>query len=253
MSRKLVKCLYGSQNYGLDHEDSDKDYLLVVLPTFSDLYYNRNLTKETPNDTKGITKTKDIRSFLKLASKNIAFIECLFSVEVEIYDDKFRKIWEELVNVREDIFKVNLQDITNSMIGMSIQKKIAIKKGLPKLIGKPKSEFRQKFGYDPKQLLHIGRILQIAWMYASGELLENSIWVDKQFREELLKIKTMNTEYDSVEKALLGAEIKIHLLKEEVNLIVEKVKKQDLTYSREAIAKVEESIKDYIKLTMASE
>lgn len=29
----LAKILYGSQNYGIDNEDSDKDYKMIVIPT----------------------------------------------------------------------------------------------------------------------------------------------------------------------------------------------------------------------------
>ena len=45
MMVELAKVLYGSQNYGLDGEDSDRDYKLVLCPGFDELYEGKMCKK----------------------------------------------------------------------------------------------------------------------------------------------------------------------------------------------------------------
>ena len=42
----LGKFLVGSNNYNLDLPESDKDYKGVVMPNFTDLYFNKTLNAQ---------------------------------------------------------------------------------------------------------------------------------------------------------------------------------------------------------------
>lgn len=85
----LATILYGSQNYGLSGPSSDKDYKLIMLPSFEDLYYGC-----TPSLPQGYTKdhysAMDIRCWVKLLHKgNVNAIEYLYSTDIETGDWDF--------------------------------------------------------------------------------------------------------------------------------------------------------------------
>ena len=85
----IAKMLYGSQNYGLDNDDSDKDYCLLVMPSSADLYHSIHGPWSPPaasvfdkNFTSDHYTTVDARAwFARLNSGNPNSIEMLFSVE----------------------------------------------------------------------------------------------------------------------------------------------------------------------------
>lgn len=99
----LAKILYGSQNYALDTEQSDKDYKLIALPDFEDLYYNRKLELPEEYDENHYS-VMDIRQWLQLLKKgSFNAVEYLFSTEL-LYNgftstDKFIKFIETLRKV----------------------------------------------------------------------------------------------------------------------------------------------------------
>lgn len=78
MATTLDTILYGSQNYRLDTPESDRDYKIVMAPSFSDLYARHELNKQV-DDHHSIL---DVRSFCNgLKKGNPNCIEFLFSKE----------------------------------------------------------------------------------------------------------------------------------------------------------------------------
>ena len=79
--------IQGSQNYGLDYEDSDIDTKLIVLPTLSDIIYNKKPVSTThvrENDEH--IDFKDIRLYVQTFRKqNLNFLEILFTDYFSIY------------------------------------------------------------------------------------------------------------------------------------------------------------------------
>ena len=73
--------LQGSQNYGLDYEESDIDTKLIVVPTFKDIAMNKQPVSTThfrANDEH--TDFKDIRLYMQTFRKqNLNFLEILFT------------------------------------------------------------------------------------------------------------------------------------------------------------------------------
>ena len=49
--REVARVLYGSQNYGLDTPESDRDYKVLMCPEFDDLYHGRKLEKAATMNT----------------------------------------------------------------------------------------------------------------------------------------------------------------------------------------------------------
>ena len=87
----LGNFLIGSNNYNLDLPDSDKDYKGVVMPNFTDLYFNKTLNAQIDEHESLV----DYRFFCqKLIKANPNYIEMLFSKEKEFLDDGFAQIFE---------------------------------------------------------------------------------------------------------------------------------------------------------------
>lgn len=87
----LGRFLIGSNNYNLDLPDSDKDYKEIVMPNFTDLYFNRTLNAQI-DEHKSLV---DYRFFCqKLAKANPNYIEMLFSKEKEFLDNGFAQIFD---------------------------------------------------------------------------------------------------------------------------------------------------------------
>ena len=83
MMVEMAKVLYGSQNYGLDGEDSDRDYKLVLCPGFDELYEGKMCKKNEGEHVVGI----DLRRLHGLlAGGNPNAVELLYSVDVELID-----------------------------------------------------------------------------------------------------------------------------------------------------------------------
>ena len=93
--RVLGEILYGSQNYGLNGPNSDKDYYEIVMPSFYDLYYQKEASDK---------KSWDIRKFTKLIlDGNFNAIELLFSVDKYFYSPEFCDLWYTLRAHSSDI------------------------------------------------------------------------------------------------------------------------------------------------------
>jgi hypothetical protein len=83
---ELARILYGSQNYGIDGPDSDKDYKAVLCPEFADLYEGRTCKRNEGEHVTGI----DVRRFHGLMMcGNPNVVELLYSVEAEVRDKNF--------------------------------------------------------------------------------------------------------------------------------------------------------------------
>lgn len=78
-----MKFLVGSQNFGLDTSDSDKDYLQVLFPEVRDLCRSIPRTREIKSVDGSITKNVDIRAIPTLFYKsNLDTLQLLYSKEV---------------------------------------------------------------------------------------------------------------------------------------------------------------------------
>ena len=92
--------LYGSQNYGLETENSDIDTKIVVIPSLDDLIFRQPVSMTVQTDC-GIADVKDIRLFFKsLKKQNMNFIETMFS-DYGVYCSKYEM--QRMFDLREDI------------------------------------------------------------------------------------------------------------------------------------------------------
>lgn len=150
----LLKSLVGSHNYNLNTKDSDKDYKLFVAPTFEDLYKGEKFTEQVVTATEDYT-IHDIRKLTDLLFKaNVNFLEVLASNEISIREDSSEL--EEILSLKNDIFKMNLPHLFNGCKGMHLQKMKLLDKGT-----EGTQHLVDEFGYDTKQALHAYRCMRV--------------------------------------------------------------------------------------------
>lgn len=157
--------LQGSQNYGLDNENSDVDTKLIVVPSFRDIALNRKPVSTTHvRANNEHIDWKDIRLYMETFRKqNLNFLEILFT-DYAFVNPIYEAQWSRLVDAREQIARMNEWRAVKSMKGVAMEKYHAMEHEYPS-----KVEVLAKFGYDPKQLHHLLRVEEYLERYIAGE------------------------------------------------------------------------------------
>jgi len=173
----VLKALVGSWNYNLGrkkdlHFDdgrfikkSDKDYKLYTLPTFEELYKGERFKHTDITDTED-REFHDVRKLPELFFKsNLAYLEILHSKELWI-NEEYEEI-KEIYELRDDIFRMNLPQMFNSLGGTFRQKLSLIDKGT-----EGTQYLVDQFGYDTKQAQHGVRYLDFGIKYAESDFTD---------------------------------------------------------------------------------
>lgn len=90
--KEVVRILYGSQNYGLNTPESDKDYKVLLCPEFEDLYrYHKVCKDDLPNglDPEHYSVMSIIQFHDLLMAGNPNCIEMLFSLDNKLTADDY--------------------------------------------------------------------------------------------------------------------------------------------------------------------
>lgn len=189
--------LQGSQNYGLETEESDVDTKLIVTPYFKDIVLNRKPVSTThvrENDEH--IDFKDIRLYIQTFRKqNLNFLEILFT-EYKLVHPLYLTEWQRLVKEREAIARMNPYRAVKSMKGIALEKYHALEHEYPSRI-----HMLQRFGYDPKQLHHLLRVEDYLRRYIAGESYESCL--KPTYPEYLIEVK--QGRYYSLEEARVVA------------------------------------------------
>lgn len=163
--------LQGSQNYGLDTEDSDIDTKLIVTPTLNDIAHMYCPMSTTHiRENKEHTDFKDVRlMFNTFKKQNLNFIEILFT-PYKIINPIYKDDWNKLVAANEEIAHYNPYAAVCAMRGLATGKRVSLFKETP-----DRKVAFEKYGYDPKQLYHLLRIEEYLVRYINGEKYINCL------------------------------------------------------------------------------
>lgn len=182
--------LVGSQNYGLATPDSDVDTKAVVLPTLADLALNAQAVSTTlyvpcgDREEEHMTVT-DFRLWMaQLRKGNVNTLETLFT-EYFVVNPKYQAVWEELQVYREDFARMDASMVFSASLGVFNSKK----KHCFNVTDKTKETF-DKYGYDPKSLMHMLRMYSFMVRYFSTEPFESCL--KARDRGYLLLVKNGN-------------------------------------------------------------
>lgn len=163
--------LQGSQNYGLDYENSDVDTKLIVVPSFQDICLNRmpvSTTHVRANEEH--TDWKDVRLYMGTFRKqNLNFLEILFT-KFYIINPMYEEQWMRLVEHREEIAHMNPYRAVKSMKGIAMEKYHAMEHEYPS-----KLDLIKRKGYDGKQVHHLIRVEDYLERYINGEKYEDCL------------------------------------------------------------------------------
>lgn len=170
-SRIVGLFLQGSQNYGLDYEGSDIDTKLILTPTLEDIIFNRRPVSTTHvMENEEHLDAKDIRLYIQTFRKqNLNFLEILFT-EFKIVNPQYEKMWNVLVEHREEIARYNEYQAIKSMKGIAMEKYHAMKHPYPS-----KLALIEDHGYDGKQVHHLIRVEDYIDRYIKGHSYESCL------------------------------------------------------------------------------
>jgi predicted nucleotidyltransferase len=187
--------LYGSQNYDCDTPTSDFDFKAIVVPSMDDVIFNRKPISTSIEFEGGLIDIKDIRlMFDNYKKQNVNFIETLFTRWYWAAPD-FVHEWERAREMADRVAFADPAKSINCMIGMAKEKEHALAQLYPSKVA-----IVEKYGFDPKQLMHIIRLYNLMQRFVwklerdtiptYGDLLipdDNTI-------DYLMMIKTMTME-----------------------------------------------------------
>lgn len=210
--------LYGSQNYGLDTENSDMDFKAVVLPSIDDVINNTSPVSTSLEFRGGLIDVKDIRlMFENYKKQNTNYLETLFT-PYWTWRYPYCTEWTELRKMANDIARADEVRALKSMYGMALQKQAALCHPYPS-----KVDLIEKYGYDAKQLSHIMRLhtMVMEYMQIPSISYANILTLkDDQLIKNLIRsVKTYERAF-SVEEAQKWAKFYVDEIKEKVDLVV---------------------------------
>jgi len=164
--------LQGSQNYGLDYEDSDVDTKCIITPTFKEIALARNPLSTTHiRANNEHIDLKDIRLYIQIFRKqNLNFLEILYTPYFYLPNYNFEEQWKRLVTHREEITHYDSVRSVKSMMGVASERYFAMEHHYPS-----RMFWIEKYGYDPKQLHHLLRISEFLDRYIAGEPYGNCL------------------------------------------------------------------------------
>ena len=88
--------LYGSQNYGIDTQDSDVDTKAVILLPEEELFWRHSIDTHIYFEPSGICQILDLVTFVKyLLSYDLSLLEVFISKHI-IVNPKYEQFFEEL-------------------------------------------------------------------------------------------------------------------------------------------------------------
>lgn len=168
--------LYGSQNYNLHDENSDIDLRAIVLPTLYQTIKREKISTKYSNEI-GDVDVKDVMTYYEVVRKgNFSFIEPM-QTKWFIGDKYLRELFRTI--------PLNLMSLQGNMFS----KAKVFRHPFPS-----KDKEISQWGYDPKQLHHIFRMLDILYLHnAYKSFVEYDETVVAR-REWLIDVKKNNND-----------------------------------------------------------
>lgn len=188
--------LYGSQNYGLQTENSDVDTKALILPTLNELIHYEKISTTIQGDKKGgLCDLKHVQlMFENFIKQNINFLEIMYTNHV-IVNNEYQDEYKELVQYRDTIAGYNINRLMHAVGGMALQKINAMEK-----VFEGKKEILDFYGYDPKQLASLLRLQYFAENYYKEHDFSSAIYPDGAIKDFILSVKAGEINLDCARK-----------------------------------------------------
>ena len=174
--------LKGSQNYGLADENSDIDSVVFVYPSWQEIIFGKIISRELEVDRHEIINIKDVRTILKLFTKpNPVNAELLYSKYWLSYG--YRRLWDELRDYKKELTYANGAAFLKSTYGTIYTKVSNLSNS-----SNYRQDWVEKYGYDPKQLIHALRLYNVMQRYIARDT-KNLFQLDPTTLDKLKQLK----------------------------------------------------------------
>jgi hypothetical protein len=191
--------LQGSQNYELDtytkEYKSDIDCKAWIVPSLEDLIFGKKPVSTTlVLDNDEHIDLKDIRLVVDLLmGGNPSYVE-LINTDYCIYTNDIKYFVEH----KDEISLMNKTALVNAIVGTFNNKKKAFKHVYPS-----RKEWHNKYGFDPKELHHMYRLLLFAdAIFENGRTFKEALTPILPRRKELMSLKTGENIFETVKNLL---------------------------------------------------
>ena len=179
--------LYGSQNYGLDTEDSDVDTKIAVIPSGKDIILGYEKLSTTLRLEDGsVCEVKDIREMANQFYKgNINFTEMLYTPYYiqnenipQPYSFDVLKLYRDMIANRDPL------NLMKMVAAMARTKYLTLTK-----VNNNNKEAIEKYGYDPKSLVTLLRLECFMYNYLFDYPENYSLCLVPGNNEDLRRLK----------------------------------------------------------------
>lgn len=189
--------LYGSQNYGLDTEDSDVDSKIAVIPSRKDIILGYEKLSTTIRLEDGsVCEVKDIREMVKQFYKgNINFTEMLYTphyIENDSISDRYR--FSSLRWYRDMIANHDPLNLMKMVAAMARTKYLTLTK-----VNNNNKEVIEKYGYDPKSLVTLLRLECFMYNYLFDYPENYSLCLVPGNNEDLRRLKVNPVSFEAAD------------------------------------------------------
>lgn len=225
--------LYGSQNYGLDTNNSDVDTKGLIIPSFKQFARSEStINSVIVTDRDEHVEVKDCYSMINnFWKQNINFLEILFTKHVILNEDYLEE-WQALVNLREEIARFDELKAIKAMAGMAKQKF--------EHLSTPHESVKhliEAYGYDGKQLSNIMRLKNFMHNYIRGFSFEECLTKHFPYSKGcLMWAKNQMYDYDTAKRIAELTTISMN------NIVDDCVKTRTFTKNEKVKKEVEEIV-----------
>ena len=240
--------LTGSQNYGMDIDESDVDTKAIVIPSFD--HYANNMSEITLNIAdvcsdllSGNCLVKDISSVGNLWLKgSMNFIEILFT-EYKIVNPKYESFMNELINEREMIAHCKPHSTLLCALKMMKNKFKYIQHDVDILCNDLDNDIQLKS--ISKSYTHIARLNDFIRRFYNGELYESCLRVP----ESISSLRNLIIFKSSIASLMMEADKLIYQSEE---IIISDINFGNTKYN-ETVELINKVCKEVIKKSLLSE
>lgn len=179
----FVVTVTGSQNYGLDDENSDIDTKSYVFPNFQEIAEGSQLLSEELMYQDGSHNVvKDVRLLTPMLEKcNINFVESLFTDYYKV-NPLYEKYWNALLDYKYKIAEYDREKMAMSAYGCLLVQDKKVQKA------------SEKGEVNGKALSNVLRMHYFIIHYLNGNSFDICIKPFKDDRDRLMRIKRNKTE-----------------------------------------------------------
>lgn len=172
--------LQGSQNYGTNHEGSDVDSKIIIVPTVETMLRGISLSADYSVSNNEKVGVKTFPEFVNLFFKgNVNNLEMLYT-EYVVGSNLLNKVKP----FREEIVQATMKTVSDAVIGMMVQKKKSLHKGT-----ETTQSFVDEYGFDVKDATHIFRLSLLLSKLREGISMEDAIKLENSEKNTVYNIR----------------------------------------------------------------